>query len=377
MRSERTEEASHAARKLPVGRVLVGDALEQLRGLPSGSVDTVVTSPPYFMLRDYQVDGQIGLEQSVEAWVERLLVVAAEIRRVLKVHGSLWLNLGDTYARHEKHGARPKSLVCGPERLVLALVNEGWILRSKVIWAKPNPMPASVRDRFTATWEPLYLLVRDRFPYFDLDAVRQPGRSRMLGPVRQGESTKYLVRGGQRPAWSGPLAGTNSGLAGMKASGRNSHPLGKNPGDVWTIPTASYRGAHFATFPEALLTRPLLSTCPERVCLECGLAWRRAAAVQRLGSVAVRGALRKSCGCESRAWQPGVVLDPFMGAGTVGLVAERLNRRWVGIELKAEYAAMSEARIAGVREKRQGPPCSARRGGRRSAALPEPQPSNN
>jgi DNA modification methylase len=134
----------------------------------------------------------------------------------------------------------------------------------------------------------------------------------------------------------------------MKARGETSHPLGKNPGDWWTIPTASYRGAHFATFPEALVERPLRATCPEKVCKACGTAWRRAQAAPQLGSLAVLGTLRKSCGCQDRAWRPGVVLDPFFGAGTVGVVAARLGRRWIGVELNAEFAGLARERIAMV-----------------------------
>ena len=331
--------------ELPVGRVVLGDAAEQLRRLPRGSVDTVVTSPPYFMLRNYGAEGQIGLEGSVGGWVEHLLEVLREGARVLKPGGSLWLNRGDAYSRDERHGALPKGLVLAPEQLLLALSAEGWMVRNKVVWAKPNPMPASVRDRLSTTWEPLYLLTRDRHYLFDLDASRVPPRSRLSGPSIVGKETKYGERSNGRPAWSGPLAGSNSGLEKMKARGASSHPLGKNPGDVWTIPTAAYRGAHFATFPEALVERPLLATCPERVCRGCGTAWRRARIMQRLGSLAVRGELRKSCGCEERAWQPGTVLDPFMGAGTVGVVAERLHRRWVGIELNPDFAELAEERI--------------------------------
>jgi hypothetical protein len=135
----------------------------------------------------------------------------------------------------------------------------------------------------------------------------------------------------------------------MKARGVTSHPLGKNPGDVWTVPTASYRGAHFATFPEALIERPLKATCPERVCATCGLAWRRADAAHYLGSLAVLGTLRKSCGCDRREWQPGVVLDPFFGAGTVGVVAERLNRRWLGVELNTKFVQQALRRIESSR----------------------------
>jgi DNA modification methylase len=321
---------------------------ERLRGLPSASVDTVVTSPPYFMLRNYGVDGQIGLEESVDQWVERLRSVLRETARVLKPEGSLWLNLGDTYARHERHGALPKGLVLGPERLLLALNADSWTLRNKIVWKKPNPMPNAVKDRLSNTWEPIYLLTRQRRYLFDLDAIRIPAQSQLNRPSVASGTTKYGVRSKVRPEWSGPLAGSNSGLEKMKARGQSSHPLGKNPGDVWTIPTASYRGAHFATFPEALVERPLLATCPERVCRSCGTAWRRAAMARALGSAAVLGTLRKSCGCSDRTWEPGVVLDPFIGAGTVGVVAERMHRRWIGIELNEDFAQLARRRIAAV-----------------------------
>jgi DNA modification methylase len=333
---------------LPVGQVLVGDALERLRDLPSASVDTAVTSPPYFMLRNYGVHGQIGLEESVDGWVQHLRDVLREVARVLRPEGSLWLNLGDTYARSAAHGALPKGLVLGPERLLLALNADGWTVRNKIVWAKPNPMPNAVKDRLSNTWEPLYLLTQQRHYLFDLDAIRIPARSQLNRPAVIGDDTKYGQRSKARPHWSGPLAGSNSGLEKMKARGQSSHPLGKNPGDVWTIPTASYRGAHFATFPEALVERPLRATCPERVCCSCGAAWRRAVLSRAIGSVAVLGALRKSCGCDDRTWLPGVVLDPFMGAGTVGVVAERMRRRWIGIELNEDFAQLARERIAEV-----------------------------
>lgn len=330
---------------LPTGRVLIGDALARVRELPTASVDTVVTSPPYFRLRDYGVPGQIGLEESVVQWVTALRDVLHEVARVLKPAGSVWLNLGDTFSRSPKQGAPPKSLVLAPERLLLALEADGWSIRNKVVWAKPNGMPASVRDRLSCTWEPVFLLTRSPDYFFDLDAIRIPARSSLKKPSHVGRDTKYATPDGKRPAWSGPAAGVNSGLNAMKARGVTSHPLGKNPGDVWTIATAAYRGAHFATFPEALVERPLKATCPERVCAACGTAWRRAEAAHELGSLAVLGHLRKSCGCESRSWKPGLVLDPFFGAGTVGVVAERLHRRWLGVELNKKFAQQAQSRI--------------------------------
>ena len=334
---------------LPTGRILIGDATKRLAELPDESVDTVVTSPPYYRLRNYGDDQQIGLESTVDGWVDALSAVTDELARVLRPHGSLWLNLGDTYGRRHREGAPPKSLLGAPERLLLRLMERGWLVRNKVVWAKPNPMPNSVRDRLSCTWEPLYLLTRNQRYYFDLDAIRTPARSRLRRPTKHRGSGKYDTTPGTRPAWSGPLAGTNRGLPAMKAAGRSSHVLGKNPGDVWTVATANYRGAHFATFPTALAARPILATCPEAVCAACDLPWQRARTVQALGSLAVRGPLRKSCPCDERTTRPGVVLDPFMGAGTVAVVAERLGRRWLGIELNQAYAAAAEQRVAVVR----------------------------
>jgi DNA modification methylase len=339
---------------LPVGTIHGGDARTQLGRLPGDSVDTVITSPPYYLLRDYGVRGQIGSEATVDGWVDGLLAVLEEIGRVLKPTGSVWLNLGDTYSRHYRFGAPPKSLLLGPERLMLALTRAGWSVRNKVVWAKPNPMPTSVRDRLSATWEPLYLLTPNSRYFFDLDAIRDTPRSKLSAPARLSPDAKYHAEAGHRPTWAGPLAGSNAGLEAMKRAGRSAHPLGKNPGDVWSVATASYRGAHFATFPEGLVRRPLLATCPQRVCRTCGTPWWPSDPVHALGHIVVEATLRKSCGCADRAWAPGVVLDPFMGSGTVAVVAERHGRRWVGIELKGEYRRLAWQRIRQARIARRG-----------------------
>jgi site-specific DNA-methyltransferase (adenine-specific) len=338
---------------LPSGQILVGDALEQLRTLPSRSIDTVVTSPPYFRLRNYDNPDQIGLEDSIAEWVTHLLTVIAEIERILKPTGSVWLNLGDSYSRHQRHGAPKKSLLLGPERLLLALAERGWSTRNKVIWSKPNPMPASARDRLSATWEPLYLLTRSPEYFFDLDAIRIPPRTTRTTPPKTRRTGKYTAVDGKAPRWAGPLAGTNVGLDRMRARGMTSHPLGKNPGDLWTIPTAAYRGAHFATFPEALVERPIKATCPQRVCIACGAPWWPTNVARHLGKTAVAGALRKSCTCVGRDHQPGIVLDPFLGSGTVAATAERLHRRWIGIELNPDYADLARQRIQNAVDRRR------------------------
>lgn len=335
--------------------ILVGDALQRLRELPNASVDCCITSPPYFGLRNYHVAGQLGLESTVAEWVEQLRMVTTEVARVLKPTGSLWLNLGDSYSRQAKCGAPAKSLLLAPERLLLALAADGWIVRNKVIWAKTNPMPTSVGDRLNTTYDVVYFLVRSRSYFFDLDRIREPHRSRGERRARP----KPI-----RPAgWAGPLAGSQDGLRRARADGIPGHWLGKNPGDVWLLSGSNFRGAHFATFPEVLVERPLLATCPEAVCTVCGVPWRRPVTVRHLGAVVrgdrdrhVRryparwqtlrqvGDLKPGCTCEA-ATVPGVVLDPFFGAGTVGVVAQRHGRDWVGIELNPGYAALAERRV--------------------------------
>lgn len=318
-------------------QVLVGDAHQGLSSLPDASVDMVLTSPPYFRLRDYAAIGQLGLETHVDDWVAGLRLVAADLTRVLTPTGSLWLNLGDTYATHPRQGAGRKSLLLAPERLALALSREGWLLRNKIVWAKPNAMPTSVTDRFACTWETVHLFARQPDYFFDLDAVRLPHTSR---PSKRHRLTAQ-VRG--RAAWQGPNAGGSDGLAAIKAAGRVGHPLGKNPGDVWRIATSNYRGAHHATFPVALAERAIRAGCPEARCRECRRPWRRPV-IRAIGGTATRAALGPTCDCEAPS-EPGLVLDPFIGAGTTGVAAERLNRDWLGIELNPDFAALAKARI--------------------------------
>lgn len=323
----------------PRNRILVGDAVERLRQLPTDSIDTVVTSPPYFRLRDYNVDGQLGLETHVDHWVEGVRAVACEVARVLVPTGSFWLNLGDTYATQVSQGAPRKALLLAPERAARALQNDGWLIRNKIIWAKTNPLPTSARDRLACTYEVVYLLVRSPRYFFDLDAIREPHRSQAprARPKRLGRPPTA------REAWRGPNADNDRGLKALKARGLVGHPLGKNPGDVWRMSSSNYRGAHFATFPEHLAERIIQAGCPERRCSTCRAPWRRI--VRRLGVTAVRGALRPGCRCTD-ASERGLVLDPFMGAGTTAVAAENLQRDWLGIELNPDSAALAEVRIA-------------------------------
>jgi DNA modification methylase len=300
--------------------VLVGDALDQLRTLPTASIDLVLTSPPWFALRNYDVEGQIGLEESVDEWVNRLRVVMIEIRRVLVPTGSVWLDLGDTYSRHSRSGAPAKSLLLSPERLALAMLEDGWILRNKQIWWKTNPMPDAVQDRLTNTYDIVFHFTKKAQYFYDLDAIRIPHDGNLVG---------------------------------------------KNPGDVIRLPAANYRGAHFATFPEQLVERPILASCPLRVCTKCGLPWTRGRVesiilgnrkpasqpdrfVRRYSGswITLRqpGPLLPGCACNAST-RPGLVLDPFFGTGTVGAVAQRLGRDWLGIEINPEYAELAWRRI--------------------------------
>ena len=327
-----TRQASPGSAEIPRNEILLGDAATVLATLPTGSVDCVVTSPPYFLLRNYGIDGQLGAESKVSEWVAALVLVMDEVARVLAPHGSVWLNLGDSFSRHPRFGARPKSLLLGPERLLLALADHGWIVRNKVVWAKPNPMPHSVRDRLSTTWEPIYLLVRSKEYFFDLDRIRVPHTSQ-AAPRRSHGPDKYIDN---RPAWAGRFSGKNDGLARAKNEGRSGHPRGKNPGDVWTVPTSSYRGAHFATFPMRLVERPLLATCPQRVCVRCGTPWRRPVPSSRP---------IQACLCDA-GWRPGLVLDPFIGAGTVAVAAKSHRRDWLGIELNPVYRKLALQRLA-------------------------------
>jgi len=333
-------------RVTPPNRVIVGDVRSALAKLPADSVDCVITSPPYYLLRDYGVTGQIGLEGNVEGWVNELRLVMRGVARVLKNHGSAWLVVADSYSRHARYGAPAKSLLLGPERLALALMEDGWTVRNRIAWGKPNPMPSSVSDRLNTTWEFVYFLSRQPKYYFDLDAIRVPHRSsRRTSAMAKPIALSTLAT---KPTWAGPLAGSNIGLKRLKAAGLVGHPLGANPGDVWTIATAGYRGQHFATFPPALVSRPLLAACPERVCRACGQPWQRP---RRVLDRHTERVLEPTCPCHA-GWQPGLVLDPFFGAGTVGVVAEQHRRDWLGVELNPVFARLAEQRIAAARAAR-------------------------
>jgi site-specific DNA-methyltransferase (adenine-specific) len=317
---------------LPRNTILTGDARTVLADLLPESVDCVVTSPPYAGgLRDYGV-GQLGHEPMVTAYVASLRSALAGVRRVLKPAGSLWLNLGDAFARTSSVGVPRGSLLLAPQRILLALSADGWLIRNVVVWQKPNPLPQSARDRLSPTYEVVIFATKSRRYFFDLDAIRVPHRS-----------TRKPARGGSL------YQGGNDGLIALKRAGRPGNRNGKNPGDVWTIPTGCDRRGHQATFPEALVERPILATCPERICVQCDRAFTRPTRIVTRhtaeGPRHVRrvGRLRR-CDCFAPT-RSGVVLDPFAGTGTTLAVAKRLRRDWLGIELNRKYADLAADRL--------------------------------
>lgn len=305
-------------------KILRGDCRDVLKTLPSTSVHCVVTSPPYFGLRDYGVAGQIGLEPTVEAFVEELVAVFRDVRRVLRTDGTLWLNLGDSYASGGRGGGaenskqqtnvgallgpkkapagyKPKDLLGIPWRVAFALQADGWWLRQDIIWSKPNPMPESVTDRCTKAHEYLFLLSKSERYYFDAEAIAEPFADERQGNPGTYNRTTQAAKGPNRDrADTGFL---NNG-AGWNDNGEKTT---RNKRDVWEITSAPFPDAHFATFPPALIEPCLRAGCPKG----------------------------------------GTVLDPFGGAGTTGLVADRLGRNAILIELNPEYAAMAERRIKG------------------------------
>jgi DNA modification methylase len=321
-------------------RIITGHCLDALPTLDAGSVQTCVTSPPYFGLRDYGIAGQIGLEETPEQYVSKLVEVFREVRRVLRDDGALWLNLGDSYANDGKWGGssggkhaaglhgqsgigrakrrtglKPKDLIGIPWMVAFALRADGWYLRQEIIWHKPNPMPESVTDRCTKAHEQIFLLSKSPRYYFNADAIREPAKESSVARVVGGSQVKF---GGNNRCpdspglqsgkdWTPKMAGGAIGLEDRKRADAQGQPYETaNKKSVWTVATKAFKEAHFATFPEQLIE-------------PCILAGSR---------------------------EGDTVLDPFNGAATTGVVALKHGRSYVGVELNPENVEMSERRLA-------------------------------
>jgi len=420
------------------------DALEGLKRLPDECVDCIITSPPYWGLRDYgeaavriwdgdpdcehewkALDskdkaegtrsylctkcgawrGQLGLEPTLQQYLDHMLLITAELKRVLKPTGVMFWDHGNSYG-----GTGPKGRYADPKypngrnlkdypackgwahkcltdqnfRLSIRMVDEqGWIKRNNIVWYKPNHLPESVKDRFTRAYETVFMFTKSKKYWFDLDAVREVPKFPVVWS-RKGAKKEPYTQNNPRKRW---------GLTKHEMA-TNKHSIkGKNPGEVWEIPTQAFPEAHFATFPEKLVERCMLAGCPAEICNECGTprvriikqrelkpeeitdelkarlkraganknGWYNGQAIKDYPDYIGNASDRKrrtlkamqsvlemvgwsDCGC-SAGFHPGVVLDPFMGAGTVGVVAKRLGRHFLGFEINEDYVLMAEKRI--------------------------------
>lgn len=330
-------------------RIIEGDCIEGMRRLEGQSVNCVVTSPPYFGLRDYGHDGQIGLEASPDAFVAKLVEVFREVKRVLRDDGTVWLNLGDSYASSTKgsggkngnlntpsgnnepayfshprkfnHDVKDKDLLGIPWRVAFALQADGWYLRQDIIWHKPNPMPESVRDRCTKAHEYIFLLSKAERYYFDSEAMQEPASKGAAGSeFHTGKTAAHqLGRASTKPRTSGNKShkyvtaydGSDTEEHRTKAGLMNIADTPwetRNRRSVWTVATKPYKGAHFATFPPDLIRPCILAGCPK----------------------------------------DGTVLDPFGGSGTTALVALEEGRKAVLCELNTDYIALAHKRLEGL-----------------------------
>ena len=374
----------------PTWDILQGDSTEVMRGMEPESVHCVVTSPPYWSLRDYGVHGAYGLEPTLDEYIERMVEVFREVWRVLRKDGTCWLNMGDCFASDAPRGSfgdqgdlstgahgelvpkrnwsglglKPKDLVGMPWRVAFALQADGWWLRSDIVWHKPNPMPESVRDRPTRAHEYVFLLSKSAKYFYDADAIREPAAPSTHGGG-DGERHRPIDGNGFNDKRFGTWHETYVATTASKRT-------------VWSIATQPYSGAHFATFPEKLVEPCILAGTSERgVCGVTGDPWERVTertgsphdaqteSQYETGSAANRLALARQAARErgeeyfqhvtTLGWQPtcdhdsepvpALVLDPFCGSGTTGVVALRHGRSFIGIELNPEYIELARRRI--------------------------------
>jgi len=377
------------------GTLHCGDVLEVLAGMPENSVQCVVTSPPYWSLRDYGVEGQLGLEKTPAEFVAKMVSVFDGVRRVLREDGVCFVNVGDSYAANRtyqvtdnKHipvgnehgqrvpdGLKPKDLCLIPERLAIAFQDSGWWVRSRIAWVKPNPMPESVTDRPTSAWEHIWMLTKSARYYWDAEAVKSPASESFTNDPRwkTGSTLKNMKDGYAEAGAQNPKQ--------VHRMFDKQRELGSNLRNWWKIPTQGYSEAHFATFPEKIPDLCIRGATSEKgACGECGKPWERVVEEQgyskhrpsagndprsRNEDKQAKGSMGGHHGWKgnnflrnppkTKGWQaacvcgadpvPCVVMDPFFGSGTVGVVAQNRLRRWIGIELSEEYCELAKRRI--------------------------------
>ncbi len=395
---------------MELNKIYQGDSLQVLSTFPSESIDCIITSPPYYGLRDYGVERQLGQETTPQLYIQHLMAIMNECKRVLKKSGSLWVNIGDSYAsqgglskpehlakanvgatkagvqrgiRHSTHiknlGVREKSLLAIPERFVIAMTDSDWIRRNTVIWHKPNCMPSSAKDRFTVDFEYFYFFTKSKKYYFESQYedfsplnIKRHGEKQYLS-----KKEKLIIEMGIRGGYA-------------KMGDWKPNPLGRMKRCVWKINTQPFPEAHFAVFPETLIETPIKACCPLEICDKCNkprvrmekiLGYDKVndwmisggcdsngeykgteikdykSAKAQMPSETKRRILKSmskqtsfeysKCDCNV-GFHKGVILDPFMGAGTVGVVAKKLGVDYIGIELNKDYIKMAENRINNI-----------------------------
>ena len=389
-------------------KILHGDCIESLKKLEDQSINTCITSPPYYGLRDYgtadwiggnidcdhtyhvtsaynknfnerwgnpsgnrkqeserhnveykkeckkcgaqREDKQLGMEDTIEEFTENLVTVFKEVKRVLRDDGTVWLNIGDSYSKKQQ-------LIGAPWRVALALQNDGWCLRQDIIWNKPNAMPESIKNRCTKAHEYIFLLSKNKKYYYDNEAIKED----CVGKDERKWADSYDKVG------SVIQGDTNAGIKRTKRYSKD-NDFKRNRRSVWTVTTKPFKGAHFATFPKDLIEPCVLAGCPEKMCCECGTPYKRqmqkTGEFQRRWSKTIATAegsphegqssmqniyedlgLQKQCDCETNETKPGTVLDPFGGSGTTGIVAAQHNRNALLLELNKEYIELAQGRI--------------------------------
>ncbi|MCE2499023.1 MAG: site-specific DNA-methyltransferase [Nitrosopumilaceae archaeon] len=412
------------------GRVLQGDVMEQIARIPDDSVDVVFTSPPYFALRDYDTEEQWGLEPTIREYLDHLMSLMEECRRVVKPTGNIWVNLGDTYATSSKYGVRRKSLMGIPERFLVRAIDDGFVCRNKDLWKKENPTPSSAWDRLTNTYEPVYFFSISDPYFFDLAPIRvrpktetKPFNIRVrearkpkaknaklipdLSPEEDAQYDRQGVRRGRRSnnpklhsrnfreikEKYGHLPGSNTARLHRARPGNpnrtgwdsgcmrstdnvmnhdgvlggypdtpipmaDGRPRDKNPGDIVSLPHQPLKYDHFAAFPVGLPLHFLPAACPRWVCKKCGKPRMPHDGLNP--HVGGRTVYRCTvyvplCKCGA-GWEPGLVLDPFAGAGTTTVASKRLGFRYCGIEINAKYVKTIGLRLSETEEPPPIPP---------------------